>query len=179
MSVDTGCSLPTSRLAFVPLLYGLILRVAAPSLAVFRTMLTRLAKDIATEFRRLDVSFTKLLLQRDKSDQRECGWVLCPPPRLAVFTVLGQRDDQRVPQRRSEGTSYNSMALKISRHIACFEAFKSRACVLVPLNICCVLVVDRRPSHTQLSFHSQFNHGRRNAEGRIRNKKERRGRSFV
>jgi len=52
-------------------------------------MLTGLAKDIATEFRRLNVSFTELLLQRDKSDPRECGWVLCPPPQLAVFTVLG------------------------------------------------------------------------------------------
>jgi hypothetical protein len=37
---------------------------------------------------------------------------------------IGPGDDHSVPQQRSEGTSYNSVALERSRHIAWFEAVK-------------------------------------------------------
>ena len=68
MLVGTDSSLPISHLAFVPLLDGLILGVAAPSLAVFRTMLVTLTKDIPTGSGRPNVLFPILLLGWDKSD---------------------------------------------------------------------------------------------------------------
>ena len=54
-------------------------------------------------------------------DKHERGWVLFLPPRLAMFTVLAQEDDNSMPQQRGEGTFYISVALERSRHIAWFE----------------------------------------------------------
>ena len=73
-------------------------------------------------------------------DKHERGWVLFLPPRLAMFTVLAQEDDNSMPQQRGEGTFYISVALERSRHIAWFETVNI-------MNLRTVTVVSSVPFH--------------------------------